>query len=317
MDAAAPATAMAAVVASEGEAVVTAGAGVADPASVEAAAVEDPQVADWRAQQDSWRAQHQAWQRSQQDASRAAREQARRERQAAGAVFAAEAEERRRLRRATSPRTSFVFVLTALGAALVVGALTVLTALDLPHAGAIGIFAAAIVTALAMVVAGVVRRRSGFLTAVTIVLLVIGGVVAAASGPARITVGNAYLGTGTAEQQLTQFGQTYLSVSALSDSRDVEAGDIILTKGYGDTQIEVYPGTKLVIDATLAEGTVSYVRLPFDGRGSSESGEIELDADGSTTWTIDNPDPETAAVTTQHLHLDENVGSVHVMIYEK
>lgn len=320
-DASAAAFAMPEAAAGEAAAGVV-GDGLAGGAAAEGGAqvVEDPQVADWRAQQEAWRTQHQAWQRSQQDASRAAREQARRERQAAGAVFAAEAEERRRIRRATSPRTSFVFVLTALGAALVVGALTVLTALATPYAGAIGILAAAIVTALAMVVAGVARRRSGFLTAVTIVLLVIGGVVAAASGPARFVVGNAYLGTSTAEQNLTQFGQTWMTVSPLSETKDVEAGDIVLTKGFGDTTIELFPGTHLEIETTLAQGTITYTHVPIDpddADWSSEAGELQLDADRPTAWTVDNPDPDTTAVTTQHLSLDERVGSVHIMIYDK
>ena len=95
------------------------------------------------------------------------------------------------------------------GAAVVAGALAVLATASMPFAGAIGVFTAALVTALAMVVAGIARRRSGFLTAVTIVLLVIGGSVAAASGPDRFAVGNVNLGTATYEQVLVQpFGST-------------------------------------------------------------------------------------------------------------
>ena len=208
-------------------------------------------------------------------------------------------------------------MLTALGAALVTGALTVLVALANPYAGAIGVFAAAIVTALAMVVAGLIRRRSGFLTAVTLVLLMVGGGVAAATGPTRFVVGDVHLGTSTAEQQVTQLGQTWMSVSALSDSKDVEAGDIVLTKGWGDTMIEVHPGTRLELETTLGEGTITFVRMPLEGGGESEGGQFSPDADGSSTWTFDNPDPATTAVTTQHVTLDERVGSVHVMIYEK
>ncbi|KAF2418062.1 PspC domain-containing protein [Microbacterium sp. B35-30] len=276
------------------------------------------QVADWRSRQEAWRTQNQAWQRSQQDAGRAAREQARREREAAGTAFAREAEERRQIRHATRPRTSFVFVLTALGAAVVAGALAVLTTASTPFAGAIGVFTAALVTALAMVVAGIARRRSGFLTAVTIVLLVIGGSVAAASGPDRFVVGNVNLGTASYEQALVQpFGSTNISVDQLSRSEDVRAGGVVLTKGVGGTDIVVYPGTVLELDAILGDGSVVFERLPGTDGGDVESGTVEPGSDGAVDWRVSNEDPSTDAVTTQHITLDQRTGSVHVAIFEK
>lgn len=282
------------------------------------APANDAQVADWRARQEAWRTQNQEWQRSQQDAGRAAREQARREREAAGTAFAREAEERRRIRHATRPRTSFVFVLTALGAAVVAGALGVLATASTPFAGAVGVFTAALVTALAMVVAGIARRRSGFLTAVTIVLLVIGGSVAAASGPDRLAVGNVNLGTATYEQALVQpFGSTFISVGPLSDSEDVRAGGVVLTKGIGGTDIEVFPGTVLELDATLGDGSVVYERLPGSDGGDVESGTVDPGSDGTVDWRVSNEDPSTDAVTTQHITLDQRTGSVRVTIYEK
>ncbi len=290
----------------------------ADPTSVAGAPANDAQVADWRARQEAWRAQNQEWQRSQQDAGRAAREQARREREAAGTAFAREAEERRQIRHSTRPRTSFVFVLTALGAAVVAGALAVLATASTSFAGAIGVFTAALVTALAMVVAGFARRRSGFLTAVTIVLLVIGGSVAAASGPDRFAVGNVNLGTATYEQALVQpFGSTFISVGPLSDSEDVRAGGVVLTKGIGGTDIEVFPGTVLELDATLGDGSVVFERLPGSGGGDVESGTVKPGGDGTVDWRISNDDPSTDAVTTQHITLDQRTGSVRVTIYEK
>ncbi|WP_106816711.1 PspC domain-containing protein [Microbacterium timonense] len=282
---------------------------------------EAAEVAEWRARQEAWRVQNDAWRRSRQDADRAAREQARRERHAHGAAFALEAEERRRLSRATRPRTSFAFVLTALGAAIVAGAVAVLIAVTdavtTPFAGAIGVFTAALVSALAMIVAGVARRRSGFLTAVTIVLLVIGGSVAAASGPDRLTIGNAVLGTSTGEQRIVQpFGSTTISVSPLSHG-DVDAGEVDVTKGYGYTYVELHPGTVLELDATLADGSVTYERLPGSGIGDVESGTIRTGSDGTVSWRIANPDDEANSLTTQHVTLDQRSGSVHVTIYEK
>jgi hypothetical protein len=211
-----------------------------------------------------------------------------------------------------------VFVLTALGAALVAGALAVLAAASTPFAGAIGVFTAALVTAVAMVVAGVARRRSGFLTAVTIVLLVIGGSVAAASGHDRLVVGNAVLGTASYDQAVVQpFGSTTLSVSPLSGSDDVRAGDVVVTKGYGYTYIEVYPGTALELDATLGSGALEYSRLPGSDGGDVESGTVEPGSDGSLSWSVRSEDSATDAVTTQHITLDQRSGSVEVTVYEK
>jgi phage shock protein PspC (stress-responsive transcriptional regulator) len=286
--------------------------------ATDAATARDDWRAEWRSQQQAWRTQQQAWQRSQQDAARAAREQARRERESAGNAFAREAEERRQVRQATRPRTSFAFVLTALGAAIVAGSLAVLAAAATPFAGAVGVFTAALVTALAMVVAGIVRRRSGFLTAVTIVLLVIGASVAAASGPDRLAIGNVDLGTASYEQTLVQpFGSTLISVGSLSDSEDVDAGGVVLTKGVGGTDIVVYPGTVLELDATLGDGVVAYARVPGSDGGDTESGTVRPGSDGTLSWSVRNEDSAADGVTTQRITLDQRTGSVQVTIYEK
>jgi hypothetical protein len=282
----------------------------------------DAAVADWRARQEAWRTQNDAWRRSQQDADRAARDQARRERHAHGTAFALEAEERRRIRRATRPRTSFVFVLTALGAGIVAGAIAVLTALmdaaTAPFAGAIGFFTAALITALAMVVAGAIRRRSGFLTAVTIVMLVIGGSVATASGGDGLVMGSADLGTCSCEQQVTQpFGSLHMSVGSLSDAENIDAGAIVVTKGVGPTYIEVYPGTALDLEGALDDANVTYTTMPWRGGDVTGSGAVEPDSDGSVSWHVSNPNTGTEALTTQHITLDQRSGSVEITIYEK
>ncbi len=287
-----------------------------------AATPDDAQVADWRARQETWRAHDHAWRRSQQDADRAAREQARRERQATGAAFALEAEERRRVRRVTRPRTSFAFVLTALGAAIVAGALAVLTAASpgsetAPYAGAIGVFTAALVTALAMVVAGAFRRRSGFLTAVTIVLLVIGGSVAAASGPQAVTIGSVNLGTASYEQRVVQpFGDMLITVASSSESEDVEAGGVVVRKGFGTTTIEVFPGTSLELEAELGDGSVHYDRVNGPTGQVLKSGSLKPDGDGVWRFVASSKD-DTGVTTTQHIALDQTAGSVQITIYEK
>lgn len=285
----------------------------------------DAEVAQWRATHEAWREQSDAWRRTQQDAERAAREQARREREAAGAAFAAEAEERRRVRRATKPRTSFVFVLTALGAAIVTGAASALIALTdaatAPFAAAIGLLAGALVAALAMVVAGAVRRRSGFLTAVTIVLLVIGITTALASGPRSFVLGDVHLGTSNEPVSSTQpFGRTEISLSPLSEREPVEAGTITLRKGNGDTYIDVYPGTILDLEARLGGGGVSYSRIGLESGEFIEEGVISPhdgpENSAEWTWFVRNTVAASDAETRQRIVLDQAVGSVYVTIYE-
>ena len=282
---------------------------------------DDAAVADWRARQEAWRVENDAWRRSQQDADRAARDQARRERHAHGTAFALEAEERRRIRRATRPRTSFVFVLTALGAAIVVGAVAVLTALGdaatAPFAGAIGFFTAALVTALAMVVAGAIRRRSGFLTAVTLVLLVIGGSVAVFSGPGRFVLGGVDVGTASFEQRIVQpAGVTTIFVGSLSDSEDIEAGGVVVRKGFGATNIELYPGTSLDLEAELGDGSVHYDRIDAQTSQLLKSGSLKPDDDGVWRVQASSKNPATGVTTTQHVVLDQTAGSVQITIYE-
>jgi hypothetical protein len=147
--------------------------------SATAPASPDEAYAAWRAQHAAWKVQDDAWRRDQQDAARAARDQARRERHAHAASFSAEAAERRRIRKVTSPRTPFAYVATVSGIAAVVGAIVAVTS-TAELSGALGLFTAALVVAAGMVVAGALRRRSGFLASLAIVLLA-GGALATAS----------------------------------------------------------------------------------------------------------------------------------------
>lgn len=128
---------------------------------------------EWRERQAEWRLRYDEWKRQQADVSRVAREQ----RWAENARRQAEALERARLRRLSHPRTSGSFIAIALGVALIVGALTTSYAWSDPelsgYQGAFGCAAATAVVGLSMVVAGILRRRSGFLAFVAIVLTVV------------------------------------------------------------------------------------------------------------------------------------------------
>ena len=80
---------------------------------------------------------------------------------------AAEAAERRRVRRLTKPRTPFAYIAVTIGIAVIAGTLVALQQ-NGTLAPALGLFVAGLVLAVAMVVAGAVRRRSGFIAFVTV-----------------------------------------------------------------------------------------------------------------------------------------------------
>jgi len=98
----------------------------------------------------------------------------------------AEAFERARLRRQANPRTSGALVAAALGVALIAGAIAAAVSWGDPalHAfqAVFGFAAATAVIGLSMMVAGLARRRSGFLAFVAIVLTVITALLIAGAG---------------------------------------------------------------------------------------------------------------------------------------
>ncbi|WP_433676449.1 PspC domain-containing protein [Microbacterium gorillae] len=131
----------------------------------------------WRQQQDQWRTEHDAWRQQQRDAERIAREQARAESAAAAAQANREYQEARARRRASRPRTALWYVALTLGVMAVAGAAVALVAAPrgTMMAATLAFLAATAVGAIAMIVAGIARRRSGFITFLTITSLVIAG----------------------------------------------------------------------------------------------------------------------------------------------
>ncbi len=284
-----------------------------------ASTATDAEIAVWREQHAAWKAQDDAWRRQLQDVERAARQRAREERAAAGAIFAAEAAERRRVRRESRPRTSFGFVVFTIGAALVVGALSALgfgsAEPDEPAiAVAIGLFAGALVFGLAMIVAGALRRRSGFLAFVAVTLLVVG----AATAAVPITRGIAFGYTYVTNYEGAAFTQPWGDLTIDIHPVGANAQPIAIEKRAGDTYINVEPGVILTLDVisahavewsrwdwstgqTLAEGSWSG-RPTDDGRHH-----VQRRVDNSVTSSSD-------VATRQTITLDQLSGTVYVTL---
>ncbi|MFT4210480.1 MAG: hypothetical protein QM626_01295, partial [Microbacterium sp.] len=243
------------------------------------------------------------------DGARLAREQARRERDAASAAFAAEAAERRRIRRTSHPRTSFAYVVAALGAALVIGAIATLSSGAGVFAGAVGLFAAALVLALAMVVAGASRRRSGFLSFMAL-LTVLGGTAAAVIPPIVTEVASwdqsvsNLRDNGTVTQER---GSLYVDLAVVDGS----PAPVVIEKGSGSTVIAVQPGVELDLDGAVGTAAV-YVQEWGDNTLLLDAADLGSAADGTVHARFSAP--ETTVVTYQTVSIRQASGSVVIQL---
>ncbi|MHC2997909.1 PspC domain-containing protein [Microbacterium sp. HJ5] len=297
------------------------------PASVEPPAplggATDADLATWREQHAEWKRHDHAWRRQQQDAERAARDRARAERAAAAGTFAVEAAEQRRIRRLSNPRTSFGYVVFVLGAALIVGAITSLwrgaaEPGEPVLAVAFGLFAAALVAAVSMVVAGAFRRRSGFLAFLTIALLVAGTSTAAVPVSRGVVFGDAYVNTFEPRSFTQVWGNLVIDVADVGTGSDVEA--IRIDKRGGPTEIYVGQDVVLTLQVTSEDGVDWSTFDPANGetveggtwQGNAVDGGRMLVRQRIDTTTSDADEPPTR----QTVILDQQSGSVSISIYE-
>lgn len=250
------------------------------PAETVDVAVGDDQMTRWREQHAAWKEQDQAWRREQQDVARAAREQLRRERQARATAFAAEAADRRRERRLSRPRTPFAYAAAVTGIAVVTGTWSALQSggsLGPAH----GLFVGALVLAAGMVVAGIARRRSGFLAFAT-VLSLLGGAVGLAV-PTGATLHLTSYGISNSSGQgypaTAPFVQPWGDLSVYLDDtgRDEE---LHVQKRSGWTSVHVEPGVRVEVDFTTRSAYAGV--SASDATGASGPGTDLRDLAGAT-----------------------------------
>jgi phage shock protein PspC (stress-responsive transcriptional regulator) len=238
-------------------AVATTVAEVADDAPVPPAhpAADAPpeDLAAWREQQERWKSEHAAWKQQQAASARELRDQRAAENHARAMANAAAADERRRLRRLANPRITGSHVAITLGAALLVGGIAAI----LSQSGdgwhgygvVVGLAAASIVVALSAIAAGLLRRRSGFLGFVSLVL-VASTVAVSFIPPDRTLVG---AGAGVSIEKSARYAQPAGSFSVYSphDSAPAGSSTIDLWQGAGDVYIQVPDGTAVRVVADL------------------------------------------------------------------
>lgn len=258
---------------------------------------ETPEFAQWREQHEAWLGQHEAWRQSQADADLAARERAQAETVAAVAERNRLYDEARARRKATKPRTSFAYVVGVIALAAIAAAVTALVLADhgAMSATAAALFVATIVCATGMVVAGILRRRSGFLTGAAIVALLAAlsaGVPATFTGITHNTgsiflgiTGNAFVQTNSTQPRAfsQMFGFTNIWVYPHLDAG--ELGEIALEKHSGTTQIDVSYGMAIDLTADLHGGQLLVLETDTDGNTTVSPLSPGVAGDGTTRFS--------------------------------
>ncbi len=209
-------------------------------------------LAAWREQQERWKSEHAAWKQQQAASARELRDQRAAESHARAVANAASADERRRQRRLANPRITGSHVVITLGAALLVGGIAAV----LSQSGdgwhgygvVVGLAAATIVVALSAIIAGLLRRRSGFLGFVSLVL-VASTVAVSFIPPNRTLVGASYQ---VSLESAGRFSQPAGSFSVYADDHSPEqGGSIDLWQGAGDVYVQVPEGRSVHVIANL------------------------------------------------------------------
>ncbi len=244
-----------------------------EPAPPGAGASVD-ELAAWKLQHEAWRIERERFSRAQADADKAARSQWAAENKARSQAFAAQAAEHRRLRKLERPRASASAVFFTMGAALVAGAASAIAAMGSPenadYAATIGVLVAALVASVSMIIAGIARRRSGFLAALTMALLLIGLVSALIPRGSTLLWPGEFVSSTSAPESVTQpFGALTVWVYDHENSNSAP-GTMAITKANGDLYIQMDPGASLELDAAIdADETITLTRHDNDGDAES------------------------------------------------
>lgn len=285
------------------------------PAALPTGPQSPEDVEAWRLQHAAWKEQDQTWRRQQQDAERAARDQARRERQAIAAAFASEASERRRIRRASNPRASFALVASVIGLALVAGAAAGLWSGGGERFGlAVGLLSGALVLAVGMIVAGALRRRSGFLAFLTVVVLLGGAVATGVATLRQFTFGDAWASNAHSLGIQQPFGNLTITL----DPYESDPPLMTVDKGTGSTLISVAEGVELDLDATVDTAAIVWKRVDAATGTVIDTGtwEPRTNGEGERVFTETISADGAPIVTTQKMTIDQAAGEISITVYE-
>ena len=135
-----------------------------------------------------------------------------------------------------------------------------------------------------MIVAGALRRRSGFLAFATVLTLVAGLVAGGFSAFQGVSIGWASISNNEAAHVRQPFGDLSISLNRHDDA----PRPIVVEKGAGSTWISVDPGVQLQLRATVGTADVSWTRVEAGTGAIIDSG----------TWTATERDGESVVAET-------------------
>lgn len=221
------------------------------PAPTVGASQED--VDGWRSRHASWQAEHAQWKARLDEDMRAVKRQRAAEMRAQASIATAEAAAQRRAYRAANPRIGAAFGWATVGLALVAAA--IVSAVWEPATGLTGygvtaaLAAATLVFGVAVLIAGLARRRSGFLIFLGILLAVVTLVTAWVPRSGQIVFDGAWLRPTGNAQYAQPFGDTTI---VLEDPIESRTGTPVVdfVKGGGTTTLLLGADTTVSIVAT-------------------------------------------------------------------
>ncbi|WP_344754459.1 tetraspanin family protein [Leifsonella bigeumensis] len=242
------------------------------PPPAPAAGAGADELEAWKQQQAEWKTQHAEWKTQRAATEREIREQRAAEARERALAASAEHVERRRLRRLANPRINAATAFSVLGAAIVGGGIAALVASGTPalagYEVTVSLAVAAIVLGVAIIVAGLCRRRSGVLGFFA-VLVLLATLVSATVPRDRVLLwpGSGYgVGVGESARYTQLFGNLYLSTYA-----GAPAGVTDIWQGAGTIEFEIADGAGVRVELRSRSGNIYlFERRDDDGDGNSE-----------------------------------------------
>jgi len=280
------------------------------PAAPAASATAD-ELAAWRAQQDAWKTEHAAWRAQQQADERLVRQQRSAEMRAQSQALMAQAAEARQRRRRANPRTSAGYVGIALGVALLAGGIgagaAMASAVAAGYAVTIGLSAATLAIGLSIVLAGALRRRSGFLSFIAILLVAASVLSALPPRDRDFALLYASYHDPAAARSYQPIGSTNITLDDPAQSGTA----IDLRQGIGSVDVFVDDGLTVRVIVTQSDGrsSVTANSLDADGNGTSVDPTRTALPHGAMRSVLTVGDHATPDLT---VRIEQGVGSVSV-----
>ena len=285
----------------------------ADASDVDATAPTDPdEFAQWREQHAQAQRDREAFLVSQQDDA-SAKQRAERENADQRGAFLRQLSARRAERRATNPRASVGYNLGIIGLAAVVACVVILT--WMPHGFAeslaLGAFSGGVVLGLGMVLAGAMRRRSGFLALATVAALAVGGASVVGTRPGDVVWDGASVFAGT----MPEVNQPFGALTVYASPSEPRQTPLNINKGEGYTVIFVEAGIDLEFEAALSPGSRVSVSIE---KATGEYGGQDIAPtvrDGVEMYAVDiDTYREDLPSSTQKITLEQTNGWVEIVV---